>query len=228
MLNLPEVQDIQKKQIIGVKQVISKSKEKIETIPVSQLFRNGTENLLTINASSGYIESEEMQSFGVNKYQSERKKLESNLEVEDEFNINSAIKAPRTAISSLQSIDTISEHKLVNHINSDDSLTPERKPKNLDYSNELRNLDSAPDGITESLNIYRVISKSSGIPTFLSILTGICFLVYVVYLYRCRKSHNRHHINDCIEKEKYIDVAHLQMENPKIETIHSDILDALW
>lgn len=180
--------------------------------PTPFSFPNGTKNLAnfitTINASSR--QTNKTNSFEKKKYRREMQKLESNMEVEDET--KSAIsKSPiANPVLQLTEINTVTTIKLVNYMNSDDLLTSVEQSKSLDYRSDLKDLN-APGAITEIL-------------TFLSIAAGICFLAYIVYLYRCKKSHNRH----CIETEKYIDVAHLKIEKVKIGTIHSDIPDALW
>lgn len=211
------------------RQSVPRSEEELGITPVSEFFPTDMPNLKTINPSSRDIpESQsnpELVSSEVNKYRGERKKLESSSGVENEYEASSGI---TTSSPRHQSTETnaISERKLAN-MHSDD-LLPVKMFNNFDYSNNLDRFDSAPGGITESLNDYRVKPNSSEILTFFSIAAGVFFLVFIVYLSRCKRPHIQNHTLDNGIEKGTAGVSHLQVERLKIQSIHADILDDLW
>lgn len=211
------------------RQAVPRSEEKLEITTVSELFPTDIANSTTINANRRNIpefqSSSEVDSAEENKYRGERKNLESSTVVEKDVGTSSAVTISSFRHQSTE-INAIPERKFANYMHSDDLLPVSN---NIDHSNNLERLDNAPGGTSESLNDYRVTRNSSEIPTFLSIASGICFLVYIVYLYRCKRSHIQHQtIDKGIENGTLINVSHLQVDRLGIETIHADISDDLW
>lgn len=164
---------------------------------------------ITLKSSGTNIDTKKNESFEVKEFQKSMhmQKLESNM---DAAISKSSTDNPHQSLGTY----TINERSIKNDINPDD----------VD-SNYLQKINSAANGITESLNRYGAIHKYSYTLAFLIITTGICFLMYIVYLYRCNTKHNRH----CIETEKCIDIAHLNVERVKT-VIHKqpEMPDDLW
>lgn len=154
------------------------------------------------------------------KYQKEGHILESFFGVENnkEINSDSRLASPRQQTAEMS---TIPERKFLS-LKSHDLSSFKKKSRNIDYNNDLQGLDNASSEITDSLHndSYRVIFNSLGILTFLCIAATICFLVCKFYLYKCLYSR--------IEKEKCINIAHLQTDRLRIETMHQDKPDAIW
>lgn len=153
-----------------------------------------------------------------NKYRKERKKQKLDSAGED-YKVNSAASTSHPSSSRHRSteINTSTKSKFGNDINS------------LKNYKKLPGLENVPVGTTESLSNYRDIPNSTGLLTFLSFTSGISFLVYLSYLYRCKKSHSCHHhmIDRCVNKKR-IEIAHLQINRSEIEKMYPDVSDTLW
>lgn len=205
-----------------------RSGEKLGKTPASDFFPTDMPNLTTINASSRDIPRfqsiPELVSSEVNEYRGERKKDWTSIGVKNQIEASSGTtSSPRHQSTE---INAISERKLAN-MHSDD-LLPVKMSNNFDYSNSLDRFDSAPGGIAESLNDYRIKPNSSEALTFLSIAAGVCLLVFIVYSYGCKRPYIQNHTLDNGIEKGTVGVSHLQIERLKIQNIHADILDDLW
>lgn len=153
-----------------------------------------------------------------NKYRKEGKNQKLSFVGED-YKVN---------LAAITSHSSSSPHEST-EINTSTDSNFENDKNSLKNYKKLQSLDSVPVGTTESLSDYRVVPNSAGLLAFLSFTSGICFFVYLFYLYRCKKSHTRHyHINDCCENKKRMKIAHLQMNKFKIEKMYPDVPDTLW